>query len=133
MSIKVRATEIRLSDFSTLIVPNSQIITSSVQNATRGRHMGLVSFKLPVITIQQLDQARTLIMKIMEKQKDVLDDPKPYIWVDNITESSLVMTIVCYTNYLANTDAVRNNILSEYLNNINQLSNNKPSSEKGDK
>lgn len=133
MSIKVRATEIRLSDFSTLIVPNSQIITSSVQNATRGRHMGLVSFKLPVITIQQLDQARTLIMKIMEKQKDVLDDPKPYIWVDNITESSLVMTIVCYTNYLANTDAVRNNILSEYLNNISQLSNNKPSSEKGDK
>ncbi len=124
MSIKVRATEIRLSDFSTLIVPNSQIITTSVQNATRGRNMGLVSFKLPVITIKQLDQARNLIMKIIQKQQDILKDPKPYIWIDNITETSLVMTIVCYTNYLANTDAVRNNILSEYLISLSQISSN---------
>lgn len=125
MSIKVRATEIRLSDLSTLIVPNSQFITSSVQNSTRNRHLGYVSFKLPVITINQLEMARTLILDIMEKNKDIVDNPKPYVWIDNVTESSLSLSVVCYVSYTTNTDFIRNVILSEYLEKIATTTTNK--------
>lgn len=38
--INVRATEIQLSDRSTMIVPNSQLISQNVRNATMGNAQG---------------------------------------------------------------------------------------------
>lgn len=121
MSIRVRATEIQLKDFSTLIVPNSQFITSSVQNATRSRHLGLVSLKLPVITVKQLEASRRLIMDIMSSNKNVIETPKPYVLFDDITETSLILSVVCYVNHSSNVDSVKSEILSEYLVSITKL------------
>ncbi|MDI2091360.1 mechanosensitive ion channel family protein [Commensalibacter oyaizuii] len=121
MSIKVRATEIQLSDFSTLIVPNSQLITSSVQNATRSRHLGLISLKLPVISVKQLEASRQLIIDIMNNHPEVVDPPAPKVLVDSITETSLVISITCYVGHSSSTDGVKSEILSEYLAKIGIL------------
>lgn len=120
-SIKVRATEIQLSDFSTLIVPNSQLITSSVQNSTRSRHMGLISIKLPVIAPQQLERAKTLILEIMNNHPEVVETPKPSVLVDSITEIALVISITCYVNPTSSTDGVKSDILSQYLYGISKI------------
>ncbi|CAI3935156.1 Small-conductance mechanosensitive channel MscK (MscK) [Commensalibacter communis] len=120
-SIKVRATEIQLSDFSTLIVPNSQLITSSVQNSTRSRHMGLISIKLPVIAPRQLERAKTLILDIMNNHPEVVETPKPSVLVDSVTEIALVMSITCYVNPTSSTDGVKSDILTQYLNEISKI------------
>lgn len=114
-SIKVRATEIQLSDYSTLIVPNSQLITSSVQNSTRSRHLGLISIKLPVITPKELEKARELILNIVHNHPDIVENPKPSVLVDSITEISLVVSITCYINPSSSGDGVKSDILLEYL------------------
>ncbi|PYB17040.1 DUF3772 domain-containing protein, partial [Serratia marcescens] len=44
--INVRATEIQLSDRSTMIVPNSQLISQNVRNATMGNAQGVVTIAL---------------------------------------------------------------------------------------
>lgn len=46
--INVRATEIRMSDRSTVIVPNSEFITKVVRNVTLADPLGLVQLELPV-------------------------------------------------------------------------------------
>lgn len=120
-SIKVRATEIQLSDFSTLIVPNSQLITSSVQNSTRSRHMGLISIKLPVIAPKQLERAKVLILDIMNNHPEVVETPKPSVLVDSITEIALVISITCYVNPTSSTDGVKSDILSQYLHGISKI------------
>lgn len=120
-SIKVRATEIQLSDFSTLIVPNSQLITSSVQNSTRSRHMGLISIKLPVIAPKQLERAKILILDIMNNHPEIVETPKPSVLVDSITEVALVMSITCYINPTSSTDGVKSDILSQYLHGISKI------------
>ncbi|EUK18016.1 mechanosensitive ion channel family protein [Commensalibacter papalotli (ex Servin-Garciduenas et al. 2014)] len=125
-SIKVRATEIQLSDFSTLIVPNSQLITTSVQNSTRSRHMGLISIKLPVIAPKQMEQAKLLILDIMNNHPEVVETPKPSVLVDSITEIALVISITCYVNPTSSTDGVKSDILSEYLNEISKITTKDP-------
>ncbi|CAK7193105.1 hypothetical protein COMNV_01318 [Commensalibacter sp. Nvir] len=124
MSIKVRATEIQLPDLSTLIVPNSQLITSSVQNSTRSRNLGVVSAKLPIISIKHLNASRELILNIMKKHPEVVDSPEPKVLVDSITETALMISITCYVNQSSNVDIVRSEIFSQYLNSINELASN---------
>ena len=48
LRINVRATEIQMSDRSTVIVPNSEFITKTVRNVTRSSPLGLVQIKLPM-------------------------------------------------------------------------------------
>lgn len=126
LSIKVRATEIQLSDLSTLIVPNSQLITSSVQNATRSRHLGLLSLTLPVITVYQLEASRKVILGILEAHKEVVDNPKPIVLVDSITETSLIISLKAYVGYSSNVDMVRSEILAQYLSEITRWGLNRP-------
>ena len=46
--INVRATEIQMGDRSTMIVPNSELITKTVRNVTLANAQGRVQIKLPM-------------------------------------------------------------------------------------
>src|SRR3546814_5716488 len=46
LRINVRATEIQMSDRSTVIVPNSELVTKTVRNVTHSNPLGVVQVKL---------------------------------------------------------------------------------------
>ncbi len=61
--INVRATEIQLGDKSTVIVPNSQLISQNVRNATMGNAQGVATITLTFPLDIDPEQVRNLLLE----------------------------------------------------------------------
>lgn len=88
--INVRATEIQMSDRSTVIVPNSEFITKIVRNVTHASPLGLVQIKLPVPLDTDAEAVRTLMLAAFAAHEHVLESPAPNVFLDGIDGGRLV-------------------------------------------
>ncbi len=91
--ISIRATDIGLSDGSTMIVPNSQFITTSIKNATLSGATGVLTltFKIPLTT--DPDKAKAMLLEVAAHRDEVLATPSPKVRVSAIAGDSLTMTL----------------------------------------
>jgi len=87
--ISVRATEIQIADRSTLIVPNSELITKSIINKTLADPVGRIQLEFSVPIGTDVEQVRSMVMAIYHAQEAVLDDPKPSLYIDTITDGRI--------------------------------------------
>ncbi|WP_321147334.1 mechanosensitive ion channel family protein, partial [Serratia nevei] len=71
--INVRATEIQLSDRSTMIVPNSQLISQNVRNATMGNAQGVVTIALTFPTSIDPEQVRNILLSAYNEYETILE------------------------------------------------------------
>ena len=91
--ISVRATNIGLSDGSTMIVPNSQFITTNVKNATLGSTGAALTLSFTVPITADLDQARAMLLEVAAKRPEVLSTPTPKVRVTAIGSAAVTMTL----------------------------------------
>ena len=94
--INVRSTEIETFDRSTVIVPNSTLITGSVHNWTHRDKIGRL--KIPVGVSYDADPERVeeLLQEIAESESMVLRSPAPYVYFKDFGSSSLDFELRCY-------------------------------------
>ncbi|HEX5305094.1 MAG TPA: DUF3772 domain-containing protein [Dyella sp.] len=95
--INVRATEIELWDRSTMIVPNSQLITQNVRNVTQANALGRVKFSVPMPLDTDAARARDLILEALAAHSATLDTPAPFVHLDSIDAGNLVFSAYAYT------------------------------------
>ncbi|MBD8879595.1 mechanosensitive ion channel family protein [Rhodanobacter sp. 7MK24] len=113
--INVRATEIQLGDRSTVIVPNSQLITQNVRNVTHGSAQGRVRIMLPMPLDTDADRARQLMMEVLKAHTSTLENPPPVVRLDNINASSMTFSITSYVRSPRDVAAVKSDMLFEIL------------------
>ena len=82
--INVRATEIRTGDLTTVLVPNSELITKVVRNRTRSDAEGLVKVLLPMPLTTDVDVLRKLILDVFAAHPAILDKPAPAVFIDDV-------------------------------------------------
>lgn len=82
--INVRATEIQVGDRSTLIVPNSELITKSVRNMTLSNPMGRVQLQFSVPLGQDMERVRALLLEIYAAHERTLAEPAPSVFIDSL-------------------------------------------------
>ena len=114
--IRVRATEIRTFDRTTLIVPNSDLITKQVQNKTLGDPRGRVRLEISVGAAADAARATQMLRDLLATDTDVLDDPKPSVFIESLTTGGSV-NFVCFA-YVASardTWGVRSRLYTEVL------------------
>lgn len=104
--IRVRATEIETFDRTTVIVPNSDLITKQVQNKTLGDPRGRVQLELSIASPADAERARELILKVAAGQADALRDPAPAVYIDGLAAAGAV-NFKCYLFVPSPRDAVR--------------------------
>ncbi|MGR6328045.1 DUF3772 domain-containing protein [Sphingomonas sp. XXL09] len=88
--ISVRSTEIELADHSTLIVPNSELITKSVLNKTLSNALGRIQLQFSVPLGTDADAVRTLVLQTFAAEPAVLDAPAPAAFVDGIANDRIL-------------------------------------------
>ena len=88
--ISVRATEIVTSDRSTVIVPNSDLITKQVQNKTLRDPLGRVQLQLPIARAADVRKAIELILEVAKTRDDILKAPAPAVYVDSVAAGGAV-------------------------------------------
>ena len=98
LRINVRATEIQMSDRSTVIVPNSEFITKTVRNVTRSSPLGLVQIKLPMPLSTDAERARDAILQAFADHADILATPAPNVFLDGLDGGNLIFNAKGYVS-----------------------------------
>ncbi|MGL6019720.1 MAG: mechanosensitive ion channel family protein, partial [Gibbsiella quercinecans] len=94
--INVRATEIQLSDRSTMIVPNSQLISQNVRNATMGNAQGVVTIALTFPTDIDPEQVRNLLLSAYRDFDAIQDSPSPYVRFSQLGPDGIILSVTGY-------------------------------------
>ena len=113
--INVRATEIVKGDRSTVMVPNSELITKVVRNVTRYSPLGLVQIKLPMPLDTDAAKARDLILAVFTESTDLVDKPAPGVSLDGIGRDGLVFNATGFVASPRLAYGVRSKLMFEVL------------------
>ncbi len=118
--INVRATEIQMSDRSTVIVPNSEFITKTVRNVTHANPLGLVQIKLPMPLVTDADQVRSLILEAFEAHEEVLANPAPSVQLDGIDSAGMTFNATGFVATPRMAYGVRSALLFDVLKRLRE-------------
>lgn len=113
--INVRATEIQLGDKSTVIVPNSQLISQNVRNATMGNAQGVATIALTFPLDIDPEQVRNLLMEAYNLHESILETPQPSVSFKELGPTGIVLSVTGYVNSPRMVSATRSDLLYEIL------------------
>lgn len=113
--INVRATEIQLGDKSTVIVPNSQLISQNVRNATMGNAQGVATIALTFPLDIDPEQVRNLLLEAYNLHESILENPKPSVSFKELGPTGIVLSVTGYVNSPRMVSSTRSDLLYEIL------------------
>ena len=113
--INVRATEIQMGDRSTMIVPNSELITKTVRNVTLANAQGRVQIRLPMPLDTDADAVLAAMWATFASNRQILDDPKVSVIVDGIQNATLIFVGVAFVDNPRQAAAIRSELLLDLL------------------
>ncbi|NYD90039.1 DUF3772 domain-containing protein [Sphingomonas melonis] len=113
--ISVRSTEIELADHSTLIVPNSELITKSVLNKTLAGPMGRIQIHFSVPISSDADRVRAIVLETFAAEEMVLDAPAPAVLIDGIGDGRILFNCLAHVASPRSTGEARSNVLLTLL------------------
>ena len=87
--ISVRSTEIQIGDRSTLIIPNSELITKSVRNLTLANPLGRLQIEFSVSIDENADEIAKILLKLFAEHPAVFDDPRPTVYIDSLGDGKI--------------------------------------------
>ncbi|AEX52468.1 DUF3772 domain-containing protein [Rahnella aquatilis] len=113
--INVRATEIQLSDKSTVIVPNSQLISQNVRNATMGNAQGVATITLTFPLDIDPEQVRTLLLEAYNLHESILENPPASVSFKELGPTGIVLSVTGFVNSPRMVSGTRSDLLYEIL------------------
>ncbi|WP_457089290.1 DUF3772 domain-containing protein [Microvirga sp. P5_D2] len=96
--INVRSTEIQTFDRSTLIVPNSNLISGIVRNRVRNDRVGRVIVSIPVPRATDPDLMAELMKRSALAHREIMSEPNPRVIFKKVTENTIDFDLVCFVD-----------------------------------
>ena len=113
--INVRATEIQMGDRSTMIVPNSELITKTVRNVTLANSQGRVRVRLPMPLDTDADAVIAAMTTAFTSNSAILENPALSVTLEGIENSALIFVGVAFIDDPRQAGAIRSDILLDVL------------------
>jgi small-conductance mechanosensitive channel len=98
VAISLRATTITTNDNISVIIPNSEFITSRVTNWTLNDRNVRFNFKVGVAYSSDPQIVKRLLIKVAEENTGVLKSPAPDVLLDSFGDSSINFLLRVWTN-----------------------------------
>ncbi|MNL14691.1 Mechanosensitive channel MscK precursor [compost metagenome] len=97
--INVRATEIQLGDRSTVIVPNSQLISQNLRNVTMSNStQGVATLQLTFPLNIDPEEVRDLLLEAYRENEAILDIPAPSVTFSQLAPNGITLSVTGYVN-----------------------------------
>jgi len=96
--INVRATEIETFDRSTVVVPNSNLISGVVRNRVRSDRTGRVVVTVPVPRASDPDRVAEIMRAAALAHREVMSEPAPRVLFKKMGESTIEFDLVCFVD-----------------------------------
>ncbi|MGE7955681.1 DUF3772 domain-containing protein [Pseudomonas sp. NPDC089530] len=119
--INVRATEIQMSDRSTVIVPNSQFISQNVRNVTMDNALGVVGIPLTLPLETDVLQVRELLLQAYAEHEAILETPAPSVSFKDLTSNGLIISVSGYVGSPRSVSGTRSDLLFTILGRLREV------------
>lgn len=113
--ISVRSTEIQAGDKSTLIVPNSELITKTIRNMTMANALGRIQIQFSVPLGTDVGRMRQLLLDLFAGNEKVLAEPAPSVFIDSISGGLVALNCFAYVSSPRAVYGARSDLLFELL------------------
>ncbi|MDR8731648.1 DUF3772 domain-containing protein [Burkholderia pseudomultivorans] len=114
--INVRATEIQLSDRSTVIVPNSQLISQNLRNVTMGNStQGVATLVLTFPLNTDPEQVRDLLLDAYREHPAILEKPAPSVTFSQLAPDGITLSVTGYVSSPRIASSTKSDLLFEIL------------------
>lgn len=114
--INVRATEIQLGDRSTVIVPNSQLISQNLRNVTMHNHtQGVATLQLTFPLNTDPEAVRDLLIDVYRENEAILDIPAPSVTFSQLAPNGITLSVTGYVNSPRIAAGTKSDLLFEIL------------------
>ncbi|WP_130834489.1 DUF3772 domain-containing protein [[Erwinia] mediterraneensis] len=118
--INVRATEIQLGDKSTVIVPNSQLISQNVRNATMGNAQGVATILLTFPLNIDPERVRDILLQVYNENERILEQPAPSVTFKDLTPQGIVLSVTGNVPSQRLVGSVKSDLLFNILTRLRQ-------------
>jgi small-conductance mechanosensitive channel len=108
--ISVRSTEIETFERSSIIVPNSELVTQTVTNWTHKDKIGRITVPVGVSYVSDPEQVREILLKCAREHPLVVAFPEPFVTWINFGASSLDFEIRAFLNDISKGLQVRTDL-----------------------
>lgn len=98
--INVRSTEIATFDRSSVIVPNSNLVSGVVRNRVRSDRTGRVLISLSVTRQTDAGAVRTMLQDVADNHGDVLKKPPPTVLFKKLGTATMDFDLICIVDDL---------------------------------
>lgn len=114
--INVRATEIQLADRSTVIVPNSQLISQNLRNVTMHNNtQGVATLQLTFPLNTDPEAVRDLLLDVYRENHAILDIPAPSVTFSQLAPNGITLSVTGYVNSPRIAGGTKSDLLFEIL------------------
>ncbi|MEO0333707.1 MAG: mechanosensitive ion channel domain-containing protein, partial [Bacteroidota bacterium] len=111
VNISARATTVITNDNISVIVPNSEFISSQVINWSHNDRRVRFRFPVGVSYSENPEQVKDLLMEVMREHSGVLKNPPPDVWFTEFGDSSLNFNMMIWTSmYVQRPEALRSQL-----------------------
>ena len=94
--ISVRATEIETFDHSSVLIPNSELISGRLQNWTFHSPLNRISVSVGVAYGTDVKLVEALLLEVAQESENVVNEPAPRIYFDDFGDSALVFRLLVF-------------------------------------
>jgi len=94
--ISVRATEIEDFEKSSVLIPNSELISGRVQNWTFHTPLNRMSVSVGVAYGTDVDLVKKLLLEVAAENENVVQVPEPRVYFDDFGDSALIFRLMVY-------------------------------------
>jgi len=111
--ISVRSTRIETFDLHDVIVPNSELIASSVKNMTLSSNRGRATMSVGVAYGSDLERVRSILLDVAQRHPLVTEYPAPQVVCLGMGESSLDFELRCVLRDIRESVTAKSDMLVE--------------------
>lgn len=113
--INMRATKLETWNKSNIIIPNSDILSSSLINLTHDNRMARIDVGVGVAYDSDIALVKQVLLDIAASEEKVLKQPAPFISFGAFNDSSLSFQVSCFTADISNRLGISNNIREKII------------------
>lgn len=111
VNISARATTIITNDNISIIVPNSEFISSQVINWSHNDRLVRFRFPVGVSYSEDPEVVKQLLAEVMDEHPGILKNPPPDVWFEGFGDSSLDFNLMVWTSmYVQRPEALRSQL-----------------------
>lgn len=124
--INMRSTTLEAWNKANVIIPNSDILSSSLINMTYTNRMGRAEINVGVDYDSDVELVKKTLLEIAASNPNVLSNPAPSVTFTNLGDNSLDFQLLCYTANVYNKGGIADNIRGEIIKRFRELNINIP-------